>query len=120
MFGGGGGVNPRKLQQMMEQMGIEMNEIDAVDVEIRTESGEVLYFDTPEVTRMDAQGQRTFQIVGEPETREGESSTDAGGADIPDEDVELVAERTGESQDAAREALEATDGDLAEAIARLS
>ncbi len=119
MFGGGG-VNPRKLQQMMEQMGIEMDEIDAVEVEIHTESGDVLYFDSPEVTRMDAQGQRTFQIVGEPEAREGGGGGGGDAHAIPEDDIELVVERTGESTEAAREALEATDGDLAEAIARLS
>ncbi|MFB6303165.1 MAG: nascent polypeptide-associated complex protein [Haloferacaceae archaeon] len=133
MFGGGG-MNPRKMKQMMEQMGIDVTEIDAEEVVIRT-GDEDLVFDAPEITRMDAQGQQTYQIVGEPERREAES---AGGADeggeepeaieagggeeagaIPDEDVELVAQRAGVGKDRAREALEAEDGDLASAIARL-
>ena len=117
MFGGGG-MNPRKLQQMMEQMGIEMDEIDAVEVRIDTADGETLVFDAPEVTRMDAQGQRTYQIVGEPETVD--ATADTSGPEIPDEDVDIVVARTDADPEDARAALEATDGDLAAAIDRLS
>ncbi|WP_073309244.1 nascent polypeptide-associated complex protein [Halobaculum gomorrense] len=136
MFGGGG-MNPRKMQKMMKQMGIDVTEIDAEEVVIRT-GDEELVFDGAQVTRMDAQGQETYQIVGEPTTRElgagdagaedGEAaadddatdaagSADAGGA--PDEDVQLVATRAGVSEADAREALDAADGDLAAAISSL-
>ncbi|WP_144901249.1 nascent polypeptide-associated complex protein [Halobellus captivus] len=133
MFGGGG-MNPRKMKQMMEQMGIDVTELDVEKVVITT-SEEELVFSDAQVTRMDAQGQQTYQVVGEPESREkgaiepaggdGDESSDAAdtdddnGAAIPDEDVNLVAERAGVDADTAREALEATDGDLAAAIARL-
>ncbi|MFB6250234.1 MAG: nascent polypeptide-associated complex protein [Halobellus sp.] len=129
MFGGGG-MNPRKMKQMMEQMGIDVTELDAEEVVIKT-ADEELVFSGAQVTRMDAQGQETYQVVGEPETRErgaGESAgadaeaiDDGGGGDegIPADDVELVAERAGVSTDAAREALDANDGDLAAAIANL-
>jgi nascent polypeptide-associated complex subunit alpha len=126
MFGGGGGMNPRKMKQMMEQMGIDVTEIDAEEVVIRT-GDEELVFDGPQVTRMDAQGQETYQIVGEPETRESGDSEVAGAVEsaesdasgIREDDVEIVAQRAGVSTDEAREALEATDGDLAAAITRL-
>lgn len=123
MFGGGG--NPRKMKQMMEQMGIDFEELDAEEVVIRLGDGSELHFPDVEVTRMDAQGQRTYQVVGEPEERDTSSATDdteqAEDADsgIPDDDVELVATRTGVSEDEAREALEAVDGDLAAAVDRL-
>jgi nascent polypeptide-associated complex subunit alpha len=129
MFPGGGGMNDRKMQQMMKQMGIDMQELDAEEVIIRT-SDEELVFTEPDVQRMDAQGQQTYTIVGEPDAHErgeggaseaadesGEESGDDGG--IPDEDVELVAQRAGVSEDAAREALEDADGDLAAAIGSL-
>ena len=120
----GGGLNPRKLQQMMEQMGIDVTDIEATEVLIRTEDGEELAFDAPEVTMMEAQGQRTYQIVGDPETRDAGSGGDTAPSEsqsaIPESDVEIVAERTGATPDTAREALEATDGDLAAAIDRLS
>ena len=131
MFGGGG-MNPRKMKQMMKQMGIDVNELDAEEVVIRT-ADEDLVFTDPQVTRMDAQGQQTYQIVGEPESRErgalesgddepaAESAADQGdeASAIPDDDVNLVAQRAGVSEDDARAALEAEDGDLAAAIARL-
>jgi nascent polypeptide-associated complex subunit alpha len=138
MFGGGGGgLNPRKMRQMMKQMGIDVDELDVEEAIIRTSDGEELVFDSPDVTRMDARGQQTYQVVGDPEIREmgadeggegGDEGDEAdttgdgssvGGTAIPDADVEIVAERTGASEYEAREALEAEDGDLAAAVSRL-
>ncbi len=122
MFGGGG-MNPRKMQQMMKQMGIDVTEIDAETVTITTTDGEQLVFAAPEVTRMDAQGTQTYQIVGEPETQDaGTSSGDQPAVEapaIPEDDITLVASQAGVSAGDAREALEAEDGDLAAAISRL-
>lgn len=129
MFGGGG-MNPRKMKQMMEQMGIDVDEIDATAVVIERDDDSDLVFEDPDVTKMDARGQETFQVIGEPEERErsdnngADSKTDDGSsgdgdAGIPDSDVEIVAQRTGASENDARDALEATDGDLAAAIDRL-
>ena len=128
MFGGGGGLNPRKMQKMMEQMGIEMDELDADRVVVDLADGDRLVFDAPDVTRMEARGQQTYQVVGEPERREDGEVTAAdgpstaeedGGAGVPDDDVELVAQRTGVDEETARAALEAEGGDLAAAIDRL-
>lgn len=126
MFGGGGGLNPRKMQKMMEQMGIDLQELEVESAVLRLADGTELVFDDPDVTRMDARGQQTYQVVGSPEARAGETSdaeaesAQADEGDIPDDDVALVAEQAGASADEAREALEATDGDLAAAIERLS
>ena len=124
MFGGGG-MNPRKMQQMMEQMGIDVTELDAEEVVIRTDEEELVFTDAT-VTRMDAQGQETYQIVGEPDRRDPGGDVveeDDGPADegsgVPDSDIEIVAQRTGASESAAREALEAEGGDLAAAVSRL-
>ena len=127
MFGGGG-MNPRKMKQMMKQMGIDVDELDVEEVVIRTADEELVFTDA-EVQLMDAQGQETYQVVGSPETRErgaggsepalddgDDADTDDG---IPQDDIDLVAQRTGAGEDAAREALEATDGDLAAAVERL-
>jgi nascent polypeptide-associated complex subunit alpha len=67
MFGGGG-LNPRKMKQMMKQMGIEVEDIDAEEVIIRTKDEDLVFTDA-DVQQMDAQGQKTYQIVGEPESR---------------------------------------------------
>ena len=126
-------MNPRKMKQMMNQMGIDLTEIDAEEVIIRTEDVEYVFHDA-DVQRMDAQGQQTYQVVGEPDERprgkaieggeadetdeanETESGSDA--PDVADQDVEIVAQRADVPESTAREALEET-GDLAAAVQRL-
>jgi nascent polypeptide-associated complex subunit alpha len=128
MFGGGG-LNPRKMQQMMKQMGIDVEELDAEEVIIRTEDEE-LVFEGAQVTQMDAQGQQTYQIVGEPDTRprsdagaaaavEAGETEEGGDGGIPDADVEIVAQRAGVTESTARTVLEENDGDLAAAVSEL-
>ncbi|MFC7020058.1 MULTISPECIES: nascent polypeptide-associated complex protein [Haloarcula] len=139
MFGGGGGMDPRKLQQMMEQMGIDMEDIDAEEVIIRTPEEELVFTDA-EVQLMAAQGQKTYQVVGEPESRardgtssvadetEAEADDDesdeadtesSGPVTISEGDIELVAMRAGVDEETARQALEDNDGDLADAVDQL-
>ena len=125
-------MNPRKMKQMMNQMGIDLTEIDAEEVIIRTEDVEYVFHDA-DVQLMDAQGQATYQVVGEPDERPrgkaiegGEADqadeadeTESGGApDIADQDVEIVAQRADVPESEARTALEET-GDLAAAVQRL-
>jgi nascent polypeptide-associated complex subunit alpha len=129
MFGGGGGgLDPSKMQQMMKQMGIDIEDIDAEEVVIRTADEELVFTDA-EVQRMDAQGQQTYNIVGAPETRDRSSTSALEGDDgddeaddddgIPQEDIKMVANRAEVSAARAREALEAADGRPVEAINRL-
>jgi len=126
MFGGGG-FDPQKMQQMMDQFGIDITELDAEEVVIRTADEELVFTDA-EVQRMDAQGQQTYQVIGSPESRPrgegsesggGAAETDDGGSDIPDADVEIVANRAGVSEEQARDALEEADGNLAAAVESL-
>jgi len=126
MFGGGGGLNSRKMQQMMEQMGIDIEELDAEEVIIRTADEELVFTDA-DVQRMGAQGQETYNVVGSPERRDRgtdtagavESGDDEGDDGIPQEDIEMVANEAGVSEDKAREALEAVGGMPLDAIQRL-
>lgn len=115
MFGGGG-LDPSKMQQMMKQMGIEAEDIEATEVVIRTDDTE-LVFDAPAVTKMNAQGQETYQVLGSPTEQALEAAASA--TTVPDEDVETVANRAGVSEAAARSALEEHDGDLVAAVASL-
>jgi len=114
MFPGlGKGMSPRKMQQMMKQMGISVTEIEDVEeVIIRTADSEIV-FDDAAVSIMDAAGTRIYQLTGTPHERARELV-------VPDEDIQLVIEQTGADEDAAREALEESGGDLADAIMRLS
>jgi nascent polypeptide-associated complex subunit alpha len=125
----GGRMDPRRMNQMMRQLGIDVKEIEDVrEVIIRTPTQEYV-FERPEVTIMTAQGQKTYQVVGTPKTTAvaGKSIAESAPAkpqavtlEITDEDVRLVAQQTGKSPSDARKALEATGGDIAEAIVKLS
>jgi nascent polypeptide-associated complex subunit alpha len=111
----GGRMDPRKMNQMMRQLGIDVKQVDGVQqVVIRTASRDYV-FDEADVTVMTAQGQKTYQITGSPRVEEHEVKLA-----FSDEDVAMVVEQTGASEADARKALEAVGGDLAEAIVRLS
>ena len=61
-----GRMNPRQMSKMMKRLGINVKEITNVKkVIIQTDTKEYVFEDA-EVTLMDAQGQKTYQIVGTP------------------------------------------------------
>lgn len=105
-----GGMDPKKMQAMMRQMGIKSEEIEATKVVIETASGSTIVIENPQVTQITMQGQKSFQIAGEIRTEQKAS----------DEDIKLVMEKAGCSEDAAKQALEKSGGDIAEAILSLS
>ncbi len=100
-----GGVDPRKMEQMMRQMGIKSRKIDAKKVVIETEEGNYIV-ESPDVTEVDMKGQKSLQITGE---MKFESS-------ISKEDIKMVMEQAECTEDAAKDALEKANGDIAEAI----
>src|SRR5437763_17022729 len=103
----GGHVNPRQMRQAMKRLGIEQEELAGVEeVVIRTATKEYVIRD-PNVTAMTAQGQKIWTVVGEPLVRDRADAKkpEAGqGAAIPEEGVQLVAEKAGVSAAEAREA----------------
>ena len=99
-------INPRQLEKMAKRMGIQSAQIDAEEVVIKTPDREIVIHN-PSVAKVNMMGQETFQISGEVEER--------GKSGFSDEDVEMVAEKAGVSQDEAREALQRFGG-IAEAI----
>jgi len=110
------GINPRKMQQMMRQMGIQQQEINATEVIIKTANKE-LVITHPSVAKVNMMGQETFQISGE--ITERELSTVSSAPDLSEEDVKTVMEQTGADQKPAKKALQEADGDLAQAILNL-
>jgi nascent polypeptide-associated complex subunit alpha len=108
-----GNINPRKMKQMMKQLGMQVDQIEDVQkIVIYTPKGNWV-FDAAEVTAMTMQGVTTYQIAGQPRFEEAAPQ-------IPDEDVQLVADQAGVSTEAAREALIVCKGDIAEAILKVS
>ena len=119
---GMGRVNPRQMKQAMRKMGISTEELtDVQEIIILTKTKEYV-FKEAEVTIMTVQGQKTFQVVGEPEVRQRSAAIAKPGATspadtgLPEEDITLVMEQTGATREKAIEALKATDGQPAEAI----
>lgn len=113
MPGMGGRMNPRQMNQMMKRLGIDVKDIkDVKKVIIKTSSKEYI-FDNAEVTIMDAQGQKTYQVTGKPRIVKKEE-------EIPEKDIDLVVEQTGKSKDEAKNALKESKGDIAEAIMKLT
>jgi nascent polypeptide-associated complex subunit alpha len=112
-FRKGMGMSPKKLDQMMKQAGISVEEIsDVEEVVIKTADAELVFEDAT-VTVMDAPGTKVYQIAGTPVERpKSELSISAG-------DVEIVMEKAGCSEADAKAALTEAKGDLAEAISRL-
>lgn len=104
------GMNPRKMQQMMKQMGIQQVDIPATEVIIKCEDKNIIIIN-PSVAKVNMMGQENFQISGE--IREEEIST---APDISEEDVKMVMEQASVDEGTAKEAIEKAEGDLAQAI----
>ncbi|MBU1129039.1 MAG: Nascent polypeptide-associated complex protein [Nanoarchaeota archaeon] len=106
------GMNPKKMQAVMKQMGISQEEIDALRVVIEKSDGSKIVIENPSVTKVKMQGQETFQIAGD-------ALEESGEVGVSEEDIQTVIEKTGCTKEQAQEALEKT-GDLAGAILEMS
>jgi len=122
-----GRMNPALLKKLKKQLG--SRELDDVVEVVIKKRNETLVFKNPTVAEMNMMGQKMYQVIGEPEIFKGSvsppSEASETGAPSPEEeeeffiveeDVKLVAERAGVSEEEARKALKETKGDIAEAI----
>ncbi len=107
MMPGMNGLDPRKINAMMKQMGIDNKEISAKRVIIETDSGKII-ITNPSVTQITMQGQKSYQVAGD--VTENEELV------IPEDDIILVSESANISKDKSRQFLEETEGDIAGAI----
>ena len=104
-------VNPKQMQAMMRQMGMKNEEIDATKVTIETTFGKNIVINNPQVMKISMQGQDSWQITGEAQEIE---------QDTFKEDIQTIMSQTQCTETQAKQALEDSDGDLAEAILKLS
>jgi len=110
---GGKGINPKQLERQMRSLGINTSEIEDVkQVIIRTGSKDIIITDA-QVMVIDMRGTKSYQISGTTEEKPLEK-------EIPEQDITLVAQQAGVTPDVAKQALKASNGDLAEAIMKLS
>jgi len=102
-------LGEKQMEKMMKQMGIKSEHIDAEEVVIKTKDMDIV-ISNPSITKINMKGAQSFQIAGEVSER--------GREKFSDEDVKMIAEQTGLSEEEAKTALEET-GDIAEAIMKL-
>lgn len=102
-----GGIDPKQMAGLMKKMGIKTETIEAKEVIIRGDK--TLVIKNPQVTVVDMQGQKTYQVMGTAEEKKEENKGD----------LELVMEQTRATEDEARVALDEAEGDIALAIFKL-
>jgi nascent polypeptide-associated complex subunit alpha len=116
-----GKFNSREVKRMMAQMGIKSNEMTDVKKVVLYGDTKNYVIENAAVTMIEAQGQKSFQIVGNmkevpkdvKEVKQEEVSP------YNTEDIKLVMDQTGVGKDKAIEALKGADGEPAQAILNL-
>ena len=104
------GMNPKQMQRMMHQLGIKNEELATKKVVFELEDGRTLVVDAPQVSIIEMQGQKIYNVIGE--AREEKKG-------IPAEDIEMVAKQANVDKKKAEAALKKNEGDIAEAILEL-
>jgi len=107
------GLNPKKMQAVMKQMGISQQDINANKVIIEKDDGNII-INNPSITKINMQGQENFQISGDI-TKESEEKTINS-----EEDIKTIMEKVGCLEQEAKSAYEKANYDLTEAILNLS
>ena len=101
------------MQKAMKRLGIKQEEIDAQEVIIRTTSKD-LVIRNPHVSKVNMMGQDTIQVVGDIVEIDKDGRTE-----INEDDITTVMEQTSCTRQEALQALQETNGNLAEAILSL-
>ncbi len=117
---GGMRMNDRQMKQAMKKMGIKQSALDNVtEVVIRTTDREIV-IRKAEVICVEMGGTKSYQVSGAEEERVlGASAGSDTVVSFPQEDIDIVMSQTGCDAAKAVEALEAADGQPAEAIIRI-
>ena len=116
-----GKFNSREVKRMMAQMGIKSNEMTDVKKVLLYGDTKNYVIETAAVTMIEAQVQKSFQILGnmkEVPKGAGEVKNEEI-SPYNDEDIKLVMDQTGVGREKAIEALKGADGEPAQAILNL-
>jgi nascent polypeptide-associated complex subunit alpha len=115
------GMNPKKMQALMKQMGMAQEDIDATRVIIEKTDGTNITINNPEVAKVNMQGNTSYQVSGgdvEETTEEDIEQKDT--TNKLAEDIVTIVSQTGCTEEQAAIELEKTNNDIAEAIINLS
>lgn len=102
------GLNPKKMEKMMKQLGVKQKSIEVEEVIIKCKDKDLI-IKNPTVNKINMMGQETLQIAGDIQEV----------SNINEDDVNTVVEQTGVDENKAKEALERNNGDLAKTILEL-
>ena len=103
------GMNPKDMQKALKKLGVTQEEIEATEVIIKTPDKDLI-IRNPQVSKVNAMGQETIQIIGEIEEFSG----------ITKEDIQTVMKQANVNEKEAKKSLEKNKGDLAAAILELT
>jgi len=112
-------INQRQMNQAMRQLGITNETIPNVtEVIIRTNDKEIV-ISPAAVNVMTMQGQKSYQVEGVANERPLGSGSAPAAASFSEDDIKLVMDQTQCDREKAVAALEACNGELAEAILKV-
>ncbi len=118
------GMNPKKIQAMMKQLGMSQKDVPAERVIIETAEKNII-INNPSVVKVNMQGQETFQISGDvsesASEQPSENSEDEETKENLEKDIETIMEKTNckDKEQIALE-LEKNNGDIAKTIMDLN
>jgi alpha-NAC-related protein len=102
------GNDPKKIQAMMKKLNLNVQEIPAEVVIIKTKDKHII-ISRPEVMLADMMGREVYQVSGEV----SESYP------VNEDDIQMVMDKTGKDRDTVAKKLEELNNDLAKAIMEL-
>lgn len=113
-------VSNKQVEKIMKQLGVKQEQLEAEEAVIKL-SDKRLVVKNPQVIKVNFQGVETLQVTGDIEEQPLEEQQQSKQPEqlFTDEDVKTVSEKAGVEELTAKEALEKTKGDLAEAIMML-
>ncbi len=103
-----GKMDPKKMQEMMRKLNIDVEEIPAEEVIIKCKDKNII-ISQPEVMLADMMGKEVYQVTG----------TISESIRPNEHDIEMVMSKTGVGREEVVKVLEALDNDLAAAIVEL-
>jgi len=114
-------INPKQMNRMMRQLGMNVEEIEASEVIIKTKDKEIV-IKNPSVSKVEIQNQKSYQISGEESIRDIQTPTAEGkaGEELKTEDIKFVASQANVSEEEAKKALQESSGDIALAIMKIA
>lgn len=101
-------MDPKKIQDMMKKLNMNVTEVPAVEVIIKCKDKNIIISE-PEVMIADMMGKEVYQISG----------TVSEAEQISEKDIKMVMEKTGKDRETVVKKLEELNNDLAKAIIEL-